>query len=149
MIKLEKAREYRVEIFFFLSLFFFFFLSRFSPLYPYYASLFFLSIPLFSFLFFLCFFFSFLSFSRFFVLFTISSSSFFLFSFFCPFFLSFPPSLFIGKTEGAKTPYYPCPRGTWAGRPLCSRPEQPKGYVPFLLRPHRDVVSRVFLRFRR
>ena len=55
-----------------------------------------------------------------------------------------PPSVFIGKTEGGgKTPYCPCPRGTWLGRPLCGRPEPPKGYVPFLLPPRGKQVGRL------
>ena len=55
-----------------------------------------------------------------------------------------PPSVFIGKTEGGgKTPYYPYPRGTWPGRPLYSRPEPPKGYVPFLLPPRGKQVGRL------
>jgi len=99
------------------------------------------------------FFFHFLSF---FLLFPLSVLSSLVFSrlsrpsfpfFFSPFsvpFLNFPPSVFIGKTEGGgKTPYYPCPRGTWPGRPLCSRPERPKGYVPFLLPPHGKQVGRL------
>jgi len=77
----------------------------------------------------------------------LSSLSSFVPFFFSPFsvpFLNFPPSVFIGKTEGGgKTPYYPCPRGTWPGRPLCSRPEPPKGYVPFLLPPHGKQVGRL------
>jgi hypothetical protein len=57
-------------------------------------------------------------------------------SFVAPFFSFFgllsqlPPSVFIGKTEGGRTPYYPCPRGTWPGRPRCSHPEPPKGTSP-------------------
>jgi len=70
------------------------------------------------------------------------------FSFFCPLFQFPPPSVFIGKTEGGggKTPYCPCPRGTWLGRPLCGRPEPPKGYVPFLLPPRGKQVGRLCCR---
>ena len=113
------------------SLFFFlfFFVSQFSP----FLSLFCFSLlSLYSFLFFLYFFFSFsLSvFCSFYCLFFFSLS----FPFSVPFF-SAPPSVFIGKTKGGKTPYHPCPRGTWRGRPLCSRSELPKGYIPLLLPP--------------
>jgi len=117
-----------VEIFFFLSLFFFFSFSSLDSLLSIpimlLSSLFFLSIPLFSFLFFLSLGFLFSSLSLFFF-----SLSLFLF---LSLFSQLPPFVFIGKTKGGgKTPYYPCPRGTWAGRPSCSRPELPKGYVPF------------------
>jgi hypothetical protein len=70
------------------------------------------------------------------------SPPFFISPFSVPF-LSFPPFVFIGKTEGGKTPYYPCPRGTWPTRPLCGRPEPPKGYVPFLLPPRGKQVGRL------
>ena len=122
----------------------FFFLSRFSPLYPYSAPLFFLSIPLYCFffffpvflLFFLCFFFSF-SLSVF-----CSLLYFFLFFpvLYPPFFFSTLSSpIFIGKT-GEREP------GATTMQPA---QKQPEGHIPsFFHRPligHRSEVIQVGL----
>jgi len=86
-----------------------FFLSRFSPLYPYSAPLFFLSLSLFSF-----------SFSSVFS----SPLGFFSFSYF-PLLFALSSPVFIGKNRGGGL--LPLPNHGvgvgWPGRPLCSRPK--------------------------
>jgi len=102
-----------------LSCFLFFFLSRFSPLYPYYASLLFLSISL-------CFFISFflLVFRSLHCLFLFSLS----FPFFGPFFALSSP-VFIGKTREREV-----------GAATMQPPQkQPEGHVPSFF--HRLVVG--------
>jgi hypothetical protein len=128
-----------VEIFFFLSLFFF--LSRFSPLYPYYASLFFLSIPLFSFLFFLSLGFLFSSLSLFFF-----SLSLFLF---LSLFSQLPPFVFIGKTKGGgEDPLLPLSKGYVGGAAIVQPPRTAQGVRPLpssiTWQTSGDVVSASF-----